>query len=394
MGDVQDAAAKTEAAAAQAGEDSEAVELREEQGERKKQKGMGMAPSNMLVVGLGGGSDAQVAFALAQVRRELAEKEEAGCLGGGVGEVVYATCKWASSRGLPEGAKVVTEGVFSVEPKDDLTFEYLNEKLPSGLPRWVGTTLMEATIPQTPHKFVNNAGEETSFTSPMVVELENPKGKAGWFGFTDEFVSRFVDQVAPENGFHTVVGVDTGGDVVGGMEDSRDRCMLEFLRAVVQEQEKRGLGSAKFELVINGLCVDGENYFWQMNRKMEQLVAAGAFVGRTELAMVRPHLEQVVHLMAPTKTPWIMLNALDKKLDAFPKDATLQDIEVVDDKVVEHASPCAGVDAFDNPVQDLVVLPARHHKLGNGDPVPQVVVPRLWATSLFSFDARQFAKLF
>jgi hypothetical protein len=126
---------------------------------------------NVLVIGLGGGSDAQHAFIIGQhVMSELVPECQRG-------ELVFGTNKWAENLGRsnkpPSGALVPGSacGLFSVQYRE-WTADELNESV-NGRPRWVGTTMFEATIPPTKHEY-----DGRTFTSPVVIPLMKDRSTA------------------------------------------------------------------------------------------------------------------------------------------------------------------------------------------------------------------------
>jgi len=367
----------------------------------------------VLVVGIGGGSDAQMAFAVAQALQEGAQQEGtcaahydwvdaklAARLDGREVCCVYGTAKWRNpdEQALPR--------VHSV-PEASHDFEFLNEKMPSGAPRWVGTTLMEETIPHSSCTFTSVVTrKEKTLTSPVVFKLDKPNNQGVHESEpSKEDIDAALSALDPEKGWTAVIAVDSGGDVLGGVEDSRDLIMLLVLKRLCerQHQEQPGLPSPEFRLNICGLCIDGENYFLQMERKLLRLRARNALLGCTSIAVLKRHLEKVVSIMERTKTPRVMLDALNGLLAQVPESELIRDFVYNDDgkleeiaqnairvasklKMLDWVSVSSPADRF------FISLPQRHFRLKDGSNPPQVIVPVAWATRMFVFAADEVVK--
>jgi len=261
---------------------------------------------------------------------------------------------------------------------------FLNERDAKGRPRWLGTMLMEATIPQLQASYpAESTGEPVSFASPLVFELDQPSTSDPRAHLQLESLEEAFRALTPAGGWDLIVGVDSGGDVFGGLEDARDYCMLEFLAELAKMQEARGMRRCRFELVVAGLCIDGENTFEAMNAKLAKATTGNAFLRRQSAEVIQPYLEPVTKAMEPNKTPRILLAALAGALPRRPPPG----------------GTAPDRDALGFPLGAFVQLPPRHHQIKEhqenqaADRPPEpvgLVIPQRWADSLYFFDG-QFA---
>ena len=215
-----------------------------------------------------------------------------------------------------------------------------------------------------------------------------------------------------------VIGLDHGGDVfIGGEEgeDGRDVVMGDVLRDLVAAG-----GARRYLLAVHGLCVDGENYYPGMRLKLRDVLrSAGedSFLGRYHLGDIERWLTPCVDgIMAPSKTPMIILSALNGALESAHAPPPARKVIMSDDDDVElsrrrrrvtvprdvDGSTVTVMVAGDNDeeeegtercaltgesLKDFVVLPRRHFTdPATGTPAPAPVVPMRWVTTGYVFD--------
>jgi hypothetical protein len=347
----------------------------------------------ILVVGLGGGADAQVAYAKAmwlQANEKTARNNAV---------VVYATCKFKKEGGEernPDDPNYITKNMYSVTLDQALTKEYINEKVKVAnkmQPRWVGTSLMESTMPQVVVTYKNKDKKEVTIKSPVIIELDEKvdKWKDGvcMVDFDDDMVDETFRHLTPAGGWDVVVGVDSGGDVLhGGREDGRDRCMLELLgrwvhkqRAIGVTRSKAGMGKPKevlFLTVVAGPCVDGECYFRGMQERIVALTGKGVVAIPQPMSLIAITLNKVTWMMEDSKTPKIMLKGVLGTLESATEPTDQGEIPECDAWGVE--------------ISAWVQLPQRHHKMTDGKAVPPVIVPSHWPSTQLLFDGMKLLK--
>lgn len=143
-------------------------------------------------------------------------------------------------------------------------------------------------------------------------------------------------------------------------------------------------GARRYLLAVHGLCVDGENYYPGMRQKLiDVLDAAGedSFLGSYSLRDTKRWLEPcVAGIMAPTKTPMIILAGLDGALEVAEETCDADGVRIA----VPEGERCV---LTGEPLERFVVLPRRHFiDPVTGAPAPAPLVPSAWVTTGFVFD--------
>mmetsp|Transcript_29580 Transcript_29580/g.66925 ORF Transcript_29580/g.66925 Transcript_29580/m.66925 type:complete len:350 (-) Transcript_29580:93-1142(-) len=317
---------------------------------------------SVLVLGLGGGADAQGAYALAQYLQTMQP----------TAAITYGTVKGVKGEEeVPHAILVpgLDQLLFTEERKHDPKFLLENVGTQNApMPRWVGTVLYEQTIP---HQ--NVFGSEVK--SPIICRL-NTSDAAQQEKLAQDLYKLTIKLT--NKPWDLVVGLDHGGDVLGGVEEGgsgRDIIMSRVLDHMVSDIQKSG----RFLICLHGLCIDGENYFDEMTEKIEQMIQRGAYLGRYPIYDLQDWLRQVCAGMPSTKTPMIMLDAIDGKLEV---KSHYNSIETHEDRCFNESDR----DVFGDKVDQLLQCTARHHHKKDGSKMYGPIVPRNWATSGYLFD--------
>ena len=315
------------------------------------------------------GADAQGAYALARYLQTLEP----------TAAVTYGTVKGVKGEEKVQDAYPIpdlNQLLFTEERKHDP--QYLHENVgttDAPRPRWVGTVLYEQTIP---HQKV--FGSEVM--SPIICRLnvsdpaQHEKLAHDLYRLSMQFAKKPWD---------IVVGLDHGGDVLGGIEEGgsgRDIIMSRVLDNMVSNIQKTG----RFLISLHGLCIDGENYCDEMTTKLEQMIERDAYLGRYPISDLQGWLRPVCEGMQSTKTPMIMLDALDGKLEVKSHYNSSQ-------PGGERPFRDSDLDVFGEPVGQLVQCTTRHHQKEDGSKLSGPIIPVKWATSGYLFDGHILTKV-
>jgi len=236
----------------------------------------------VLVIGLGGGCDCLVAYAFAkdivQPRTHCGITVYANTIGprNMKGHLQLAPYIYAAPPGEP----------VPVTPGDNC----------------YSTTKIECSLPR---------GQEHS---PLIFIVPQNKGNDIGQVFQHNKSSLLPDLALM--GFDFIFGVDTGGDSLTGGIDwhdhpamGRDRQILAILT---------WLPSVPFLHCMFAPCSDGESSYELMQQSIDSAITSGHYKGQFSCAPMINSLRLVSAPMGPTRTPCIMLQAWDKKLQHAP----------------------------------------------------------------------------
>lgn len=362
-----------------------------------------------LVIGQGGGADAHGAYALscALVHHGLCADDV----------MYYATVKgkefdkealkakaeyddiWRQDKQRGKEHSYIAGEVFEVAENTTRTLQdFLEDK--NGRPAWVGTTWYEQALP---HKRT-----ATGATCPLICNLAVPKGSdphmRAMCKKQHDALGADLAAAAPGGVWDVIIGLDHGGDVFVGNEegmDGRDVLTGEIIRALVAGGKAR-----RYMLTVHGLCIDGENFFAGMSRKLATVSRIeGCYAGCYGLGEMRAWLEPVIGMFSGAKTPRIIMDALDGNLEAAVDAEGRHLVNSAD--VDADGRLTVGADGDPAPVPDDAVDPLtgaalagsntdggggwvkctpRHHKDAGGAPFPAPWIPRAWASTGYVFD--------
>ena len=212
--------------------------------------------SNILVIGLGGGADAQGASALALHLKRLYPTSnilygtafDVTKLNKKTGDECYDGAFYLPFSNKDSGEMEKSE-ILQLHPKK-YTFSEYNDMV-NGIPKWVNTLMYEQGIDQ--HEFQcddNGNGGVGKILSPIVACLD--KNDA----LQQERLVKQLNQLAQ---WDLIIGLDHGGDVFGGIEDQNMGTDIFMARKLLQVAEAQGHNNTNdgkgvpFKIVIHGL---------------------------------------------------------------------------------------------------------------------------------------------
>ena len=348
--------------------------------------------SNILVIGLGGGADAQGASALALHLKRLYPTSnilygtafDVTKLSKNTGDECYEGAFYLPFSNKDSGEMEKSE-ILQLHPKK-YTFSEYNDMV-NGIPKWVNTLMYEQGIDQ--HEFQcddNGNGGVGKILSPIVACLDKNDG------LQQERLVKQLNQLAQ---WDLIIGLDHGGDVFGGIEDQNMGTDIFMARKLLQVAEAQGHNNTNdgkgvpFKIVIHGLCIDGENYYENMTKKL-MLGPLRYFEGTYSIKDMMDILYTMCTNMQDSKTTKIVLKGLNDELkivkDKYNGIVDPFDTKTIYDTNIEESTEKR--DCFGMPILKWVESIQRFHKDKNGILFPPGILPSHWITTGFIFDGR------
>ena len=269
---------------------------------------------------------------------------------------------WRSDPHRGAEHNYVTEEIFEVaEVLNRTADDFLATKPDTKTPAWVGTTWYEQALP---HTEMRAAGVDCQLrlTCPLVCniayQIEGEDDYRGTRGLYEEQNRRLVNDLrtlAPNGSWDLVIGLNHGGSsIFVGINEGEEEKRASGHSVSVSSDVLRSLvdvgGAGRYLLVVHGLCIDGDSYFEEMRRELQLASSAGAFMGCYGVDETRQWLDPVSRLFSSSKSPRIILDAIDGQLELavgtamdvqHPPSSAKADIDANSDEEAHAATAAA-----------------------------------------------------